>query len=81
MEFLEAIHDLYAAEKARLRTAYQARIKNHKIQALKDAELRKNPLPKPDITINFWKRDVVKERQEAKAAKALEAAAQKGGQR
>lgn len=69
MEFIEAIHDLYAAEKTRLVAAYTERLKNGKIQALKDAELRKNPPPKPDITINFWKRDVVKERQNtAKAA-------------
>ena len=70
MEFIEAIHDLYAAEKVRLIAAHTERLRNHKIQALKDAELRKNPLPKPDITINFWKRDVVQERQEA--AKAAE---------
>gem|GEM_PF-899447 len=81
MEFLEAIHDLYAAEEGRLIAAHTKRLKNHKIQALRDAELRKNPLPKPDITISFWERDVVKERREAKAAKALETSAQKGGQR
>ena len=71
MEFIEAIHDLYAAEKGRLIAAHTERLKNCRIQALKDEELRKNPPPKPDITINFWKRDVVKERQEA-AAKAIE---------
>ena len=72
MEFIEAIHDLYVAEKVRLVTAYEERLKNRQIQALKDAELRKNPPPKPDITINFWERDVVKERQEAAEAKAAE---------
>jgi len=77
MEFIEANHDLYAAEKTRLIAAHAERLKDQKIQALKDVELRKNPLPKPDITINFWKRDVVKERQKA-AAKAIE---QEGGQR
>ena len=71
MEFIEAIHDLYAAEKGRLIAAHTERLKNRKIQALIDDELRKNPPPKPDITINFWDRDVVKERQEA-AAKAIE---------
>jgi len=70
MEFIEAIHDLYAAEKGRLIAAHTERFKNSKIQALKDAELRKNPPPKSDITINFWERDVVKERQDA--AKAAE---------
>jgi len=81
MEFLEAIHDLYAVEETRLKTAYEARKINWKIRAEKEAELRKNPPPKPDITISFWERDVVKERREAKAAKALETSAQKGGQR
>lgn len=73
MEFLEAIHDLYAAEKVKLIAAHTERLKNRKTQALKDIELRKNPPPKPDITINFWKRDVAKEKQDAtKAAKAIE---------
>jgi len=78
MEFLEAIHDLYAVEETRLKTAYEARKINWKIRAKKEAELRKNPPPKPDITINFWERDVVKERREAEAAKALKAT-QRGG--
>lgn len=71
MEFIEAIHDLYAAEQQRLVVAYQEREKNHAIWRKKQEELRDNPPPKPDLTINFWKRDVVKERREA--------AAQKGG--
>ena len=80
MEFLEAIHDLYAVEETRLKTAYEQRKVNWKIRAEKEAELRKNPPAKPDIIINFWERDVVKERREAEAAKALKAT-QKGGQR
>jgi len=71
MEFIEAIHDLYAAEEGRLIAAHTERLKNRKTQVLIDAELRKNQPPKPDITINFWERDVVKERQDA-AAKATE---------
>ena len=74
MEFIEAIHDLYAAEQPRLIAAYEARLRNEKIRAEQLAELRENPPPKPDLTINFWKRDVVRERQE-------KAAQQKGEQR
>ena len=56
MEFIEAIHDLYAAEQPRLRRAYEARKKNSIIQAKNQDSLRKNPPPKPDIIINYWKR-------------------------
>ena len=69
MEFIEAIHDLYAAEKPRLIAAYLEREKNHVIWREKQEELRKNPPPKPDLTINFWKRDVEKERREVTEAK------------
>jgi len=69
MEFLEAAHDLYAAEKTRLKAAYQKRLVNRRIQAHKDAALRKNPPPKPDVTIHFWKRDVDKERRESTGRK------------
>ena len=65
MEFIEALHDLYAAEKPRLVAAYHARIKNAKINALHQEHLRLNPPPKSDVIINFWKRDVQKERAEA----------------
>ncbi len=56
MEFIEAIHDLYAAEQRRLKAAYHERQKNWKIQQAKNEELRLNPPPKPDVTINYWKR-------------------------
>jgi hypothetical protein len=75
MEFIEAIHDLYAAEKPRLIAAFNEREKNHVIWMRKREALRNNPPPKPDLTINFWKRDVEKERREAAEAK------QEGGKR
>ena len=69
MEFIEAIHDLYEAEKPHLIAAYHELEKNHALWREKQEELRKNPPPKPDLTINFWKRDVEKERREAAQAK------------
>jgi len=54
MEFIEAIHDLYAAEKVMLKTAYQERLKNWKISAARQKELKDNPPPKKDETINYW---------------------------
>lgn len=56
MEFMEAIHDLYEAEKPRLVAAYLEREKNRKIRAEKEAELRKDPPPKPDIIVNYWRK-------------------------
>lgn len=52
MEFLEAVHDLYADEKQVLESAYYERLKNNVIRRARDEELRKNPPPKPDVIIN-----------------------------
>lgn len=57
LEFLEALHELYDVEKDRLIAAYQERVKNHKILQSQREELSRNPPPKPDLIINFWKRD------------------------
>jgi len=56
MEFIEAIHDLYAAEKVMLKKAYEERLKNWEISAAKQKDLRENPPPKPDVVINYWKK-------------------------
>ena len=56
MEFIEAIHDLYEAEKVQLKGAYQKRQSNLRIrEAQKEAQLQ-NPPAKPDVIINYWKR-------------------------
>ncbi len=67
MEFLEAVHDLYSDKKQVLTSTYQERLKNDIIRRKLDEELRKNPPPKKDVLINFWKRNVVKERRDAAA--------------
>jgi len=56
MEFLEAVHDLYAEEKQVLVAAYTERLKNDVIRRKQEDKLRKNPPPKPDIRINYWRR-------------------------
>lgn len=63
MEFIEAIHDLYAAEKTRLITAYTEREKNQKIRAKQQEELKRNPPPKKDVVINFWENKPAKKDQ------------------
>ena len=54
MEFIEAIHDLYAAEKVMLKKAYEERLKNWGISTARQKELKDNPPPKKDETINYW---------------------------
>ena len=54
MEFMEAIHDLYAAEKGTLIRAYQQR---ERAKKERKEFLRLNP-PKPeDFEISFWNND------------------------
>ena len=76
MEFIEAIHDLYAAEKETLVAAYLEREKNREIRAKELAELRENPPPKSDLIINFWKRDIATEQQNTEQSKSAEGGSQ-----
>lgn len=57
MEFIEAIHDLYAEHREELARKRLEREKNHQLYLKKQQELRDNPPPKPDIIINYWKND------------------------
>lgn len=56
MDFIEAIHDLYEAEYQRLVAAQAERQKNRAIRAIEEEQLRLNPPPKPDVTVNYWKK-------------------------
>ena len=56
MEFIEAIHDLYEAEKVQLKGAYQKRQSNLRIREAQKEAQRQNPPAKPDVIINYWKR-------------------------
>lgn len=57
LEFLEAVHDLYEAERPALVQAYHKREEYRKKRA---EELRLNP-PKPkDIEVSFWNNDANK---------------------
>ncbi|MEN8738129.1 MAG: hypothetical protein ABF337_12855 [Akkermansiaceae bacterium] len=55
MEFMEAIHDLYDANRAELVSAWREREKNHKLYLKQREEQERNPPPKPDVIINYWK--------------------------
>jgi len=55
MEFMEAIHDLYAAKAGNLVAAYNKRQKQDEIREGKKRKLRLNPPPKKDLIINYWK--------------------------
>lgn len=57
MEFIEAVHDLYDAEKVRLVRAYHERERNRIIRERKEAASRNNPPPKKDAIINYWRKN------------------------
>lgn len=66
MEFLETIHDLYDEKHVELTVASEKRKKNRKIHRQQQEELRTNPPPKPDVTINYWKKKTPLTGKEAK---------------
>ena len=57
MGFIEAVHDLYDAEKVRLVRAYHERERNRIIRERKEAASRNNPPPKKDAIINYWRKN------------------------
>lgn len=69
LEFIEAIHDLYEAEYDRLFAACVERKKNREMQNKKAEELRNNPPPKPDIIVNYWKKESAQKETNPEAAK------------
>jgi len=57
MEFIEAIHDLYAAKQRELRRAYR---KRERARLARIEELKRNPPQPKDIEISFWNNNVNK---------------------
>ena len=72
-QILADIHQLYRKQKLRLQSAHELRKQNAKLNNAK--RINEKPSPPKPITIHFWERDVVKEREEQAANKKNERSA------